>query len=109
MAGHLAADSPPLLARQLLSSRKGAGTIVRRLFHNPKELIRAMPRISDSVNRQRRLFALTEPSVDLPAEDQQELRMAMADLLLNAVTRRSRVSVPTRNERSTEDEPKTDR
>lgn len=75
----------------------------------PKEIIRDMPPIPHSVNRQRRLFTLTEPSVNLPEEEQRELRMAMADLLLNAVAGSSRGSTPVRNERRTEDEPKIDR
>jgi hypothetical protein len=46
--------------------------------------------------------------MNLPAEEPQELRMAVADLLLNAVTGgRGLASVG--NERSTGDELKTDR
>jgi hypothetical protein len=83
--------------------------MVRRPFQKPKEIIRDMPRIPNSVNRQRRLFAMIEPSVNLPAEDRRELQMALADLLLNAVAGSSRGTAPVHNERSTEDEFKIDR
>jgi hypothetical protein len=84
------------------------GTIARCLFQNSKELIRDMPLIPSVVNRQRRLFAPTGPSVDLLAEEQRDLRIAMADLLLNALAGRSG-STPAGSERSTEDESKVDR
>jgi hypothetical protein len=56
--------------------------------------------------RQRRLLPITEPSLNLPAEQQRELRMAMADLLL----RFSGSNSPSRDDnRSTEDESQANR
>ena len=68
-----------------------------------------MPDIPSPATRQRRLlFHLIEPSASLPAEQQRELRMAMADLLLSALTGGSSVT-QTRDERGAEDESKADR
>jgi hypothetical protein len=76
----------------------------------PKESIRDMPRIPSPADRQRRLFPMTESSVNLPAEQQRELRMAMADLLLSAFVGSSSNSTKLCNKRrSTEDESKADR
>ena len=53
---------------------------------------------------------MTESSVNLPAEQQRELRMVMADLLLSAFVGSSSNSTKLCNtRRSTEDESKADR
>jgi hypothetical protein len=72
----------------------------------PKELIRDMPRIPRPAERQRRLFPTTESSLNLPAEQQRELRMAVADLLLRFANDNSQSRV---DKRSTEDESQADR
>lgn len=76
----------------------------------PKESFRDMPQNPSPTDRQRRLFPMTESSVNLPAEQQQELRMAMADLLLSVFVGNSSNATKLCNKRkSTEDESKTDR
>jgi hypothetical protein len=76
----------------------------------PKESFRDMPRNPSPTDRQRRLFPMTESSVNLPAEQQRELRMVMADLLLSAFVGSSSNSTKLCNtRRSTEDESKADR
>ena len=69
-----------------------------------------MLRNPSPADRQRRLFPMTESSLNLPADKERELRMAMVDLLLSVVVGRSSNSTKLCPEkRGTEDESKVDR
>jgi hypothetical protein len=68
-----------------------------------------MKRILYTLDRQRRLFALSGPSPELPAEEQRALRMVIADLLLKAATGNSRDLDPAHDEETTRDEHEADR
>ena len=68
-----------------------------------------MNRILYPLDRQRRLFALSGPFPELPAEEQRELRMVIADLLLKAATVNSRDLDPVHGEETTRDEREADR
>ena len=68
-----------------------------------------MPRMSNLPDRQRRLFPNTEVPVSVSAEQQQELRIVMADLLLSVLVNDGSNSTHLCNDtRSIEDERKTD-
>jgi hypothetical protein len=71
--------------------------------------MRDMNRILNPLNRQRRLFALSGPFSELPAEEQRELRMVIADLLLNAATGNGRDLDAVHEEETTRDEREADR
>jgi hypothetical protein len=60
-------------------------------------------------DRQRRLFPMKESSLNLPAEQERELRMAMVDLLLSVVGSSSNSTKLCPERRGTEDESKADR
>jgi hypothetical protein len=94
----------------LYDRQKGTGNSDPAPISKPKESIRDMPRIPSLAERQRRLFPMTESSVNLPAEQQRELQIAMADLLLSAFVGSSSHSTNLCvKRRSTEDESKADR
>jgi hypothetical protein len=69
-----------------------------------------MPRNPRPVDRQRQLFPMTESSLNLPAEQQRELRMVIADLLLSVFVGNSSNSTELCHERrDAENERKADR
>ena len=87
---------------------EGVWSKIQHPFHDRRSM-RYMNRILYTLDRQRRLFALSGPSLELPAEEQRELRMVIADLLLNAATGKGRDLDPVHGEETTRDEHEADR